>query len=130
MRYCFYYYYDYYYYYYYNIIIIIIIIINNSSRLSDYIKWSQERQITEASNNTDNMRTNRTSKTRKQKREEKQLHGYFKREIGEISNEKTWSWLRKGNIKREIESLLTAAQNNPLRTNYIKDKIDNSLQNR
>ena len=43
--------------------------------------------------------------------EEKQLYGYFKRQ----TSEKTWIWLRKGNLKRETESLLIAAQNNALK---------------
>ena len=38
-------------------------------------------------------------------------------------------WLRKGNLKRETESLLTAAQNNAIRTNYIKVRIDKMQQN-
>ena len=37
-----------------------------------------------------------------------------------ISHEKTWTWLRKGNFKREAESLLIATQNNAIGTNYIK----------
>ena len=35
-----------------------------------------------------------------------QLYGYFKRQPDEISQEKTWTRLRKGNLKRETESLL------------------------
>ena len=42
---------------------------------------------------------------------------------------KTWSWLRRGNLKRETESLITAAQDNAIRTNYIKAKIDRTQQN-
>ena len=38
-------------------------------------------------------------------------------------------WLRKGNLKREIESLLIAAQNNAIRTNYIEVRIDKTQQN-
>ena len=34
----------------------------------------------------------------------------------------TWTWLRKGNFKRKIESLLIAAQNNAMQTNYVKTK--------
>ena len=45
------------------------------------------------------------------------------------NNEKTWTWLRKGNFKRETESLLIAAQNNAIRTNHIKAKIDKRQQN-
>ena len=44
------------------------------------------------------------------------MYGHFKRQISEMSNEKTWTWLRKGNLKRETESLLIAAQNNAIRT--------------
>ena len=64
--------------------------------------------------------------TRKQKWEEKQLSGWFKRLINNISHEKTWMWLREGNFKRETESLLIATQNNAMRTNHIKARIDNT----
>ena len=36
--------------------------------------------------------------------------------ISDISHKKTWMWLRKGNLKRETECLLIAAQNNAIRT--------------
>ena len=36
---------------------------------------------------------------------------------------------RKGNLKKETESLLIAAENNAITTNYIKAKIDNTQQN-
>ena len=67
--------------------------------------------------------------TRKQKREEKQLYRRFKRLISNISHEKTWSWLRKGKRKRENESLRIAAQNNAIRTNPIKVRIDKTQEN-
>ena len=51
------------------------------------------------------------------------------RQTSEIIHEKTWVWLRKGNLKREIKSLLLAAQNNAIRTNYNKVKIDKMQQN-
>ena len=34
----------------------------------------------------------------------------FKRLISDISHEKNWTWQRKGNLKRETESLLKAPQ--------------------
>ena len=80
-------------------------------------------------NNIDNTRTNRTTITRKQKWGGKQLYGRFKRPISNISHKKIWTWLRKGNLKRETESLLIAAQNNPIRTNQIKARIDKTQQN-
>ena len=41
----------------------------------------------------------------------------------------TWTWLRKGNLKRESESFLITAQNSAIRNNYIKIIIDNTQQN-
>ena len=54
----------------------------------------------------------------------KQLYGRFKRLINNISHQKTWTWLRKGNLKRETESLLIAAQDKAIRPNHIKARID------
>ena len=47
-----------------------------------------------------------------------------------MSHEKTWTWLRKGNLKRKTESFLTAAQNNAIRTIYVKARIGKMQQNR
>ena len=44
--------------------------------------------------------------------------------MDKISHKKIWTWLRRGNFKRETESLLIVAQNNAIRTNYVKMKID------
>ena len=60
---------------------------------------------------------------------EKQLYGRFKRLINNISHQTTWTWLRKGNLERETESLLIAAQENAIRTNHIKARIDKTQQN-
>ena len=38
-------------------------------------------------------------------------------------------WLRKGNLKREMESPLIAAQDNAIRTNHIKARIHKTQQN-
>ena len=98
--------------------------------LEDYTQKSTERLITAARNSDCNIWTIRdTTKTRKQKWEEKQLYGYFKRQTAEIAHEKSWSWLRRGNLKRETESLIIAAQDNAIRTNYVKAKIDRTQQN-
>ena len=79
-------------------------------------------------NNTDITVDNRMSIARKQKWEGKQLYGRFKRLMNNISHDKTWTWLRKGNIERETESLLITAQN-VRRTNQIKARIDTMQQN-
>ena len=93
-------------------------------RLEDYIEKHEGGLITAIRNNTDNTINKRMTKTRKQKWEEKQLHGRFKRLINNISHDKTWTWLRKGNFKRETESLLMAAQNSAITSNRIKARID------
>ena len=97
--------------------------------LEDYIQKHDEGLITAIRNDTDNMMDNRMIITRKQKWEGKQLYGCFKRLINNISHEKTWTWLRKGNFKRVTESLPKAAQNNAIRTNQIKARIDKMQQN-
>ena len=66
---------------------------------------------------------------RKQKWEGKQLYGRFKQLINNISHGKTWTWLRKVNFKRETKFLLIEAQNNVIRTNHIKVRIDKTQQN-
>ena len=86
--------------------------------------------ITATKNDTDNMMANRMTVTRKQKLEEKQLCGCFKWLINNISDEKTWTWLRKVNFKKETECLLIAAENNAIITHQIKARIDKTQQNR
>ena len=67
---------------------------------------------------------NRMTITNKQTWEEKQLYGRFKRLINNISHEKTWTWLWKGNFKRETESFLKVKRSSASRTNHIKARID------
>ena len=86
--------------------------------LEDYIEKHEGRLITAIRNDTDNTMDNRMTIHRKEKWEEKQLYGRFKRLINNIPNEKTWTWLRKTNFKRETESLLIAAQNNAKNQSY------------
>ena len=97
--------------------------------LEDYIEKHEGGLITAIRNNTDKTIDNRMTKTRKQKWEEKQPHSRFKRLINNISHDKTWTWLRKGNFERETEYLLMAAQNSSIRTNHIKARIDKPQQN-
>ena len=104
-------------------------VLTHRYHIEDYIEKHGRGQITSIRNNTDNTIDNRKTITRKQKWEEKQFCGRFKRLINNISLEKTWTWLRKGNFKRETESLLIAAQNNAIRTKHIKARIDKTQQN-
>ena len=85
--------------------------------------------ITAMRNDTDNTMDNRMTTTRKQKWEGNQLYGRFKRLVNNISHDKTWTWLSKGNFKRETVSPLIVAENNAIRTNQIKTRIDKTQQN-
>ena len=93
-------------------------------RLKNYIEKHERGLIIAIRNDMDNMIDERMTKTRKQKCEGKQLYRRFKRLVNNTSHQKTWTWLRKGNLKRETESLLIAAHDNAIRTNHIKARID------
>lgn len=76
---------------------------------------------------TTNWRMNRnwvSTTARTPKWEEKQLNGYFRRQIEGMVDKSTWTWLHRGNLKWETELLWIAAQNNTIRTNYINVKTD------
>ena len=69
-------------------------------------------------------------KAKKEKRlqdwEEKALHGQCLRQTKEVRSEQSWVWLQNGDLKRETESLIVAAQNQSMKTNLVKAKIDKS----
>ena len=48
------------------------------------------------------------------------------RETKEVRSDQCWAWLQNGDLKRETESLRVAAQNQSIRTNLVKAKIDKS----
>ena len=98
-------------------------------RLEDYMQNRREYLITATSHNTDDTRTSRARITRKQKWEVKQLCRRFKLQTSDVAHEKTWTWLRKWNFKRETEYVLIAAKNNAIRTNHIKARIGKTHQN-
>ena len=98
-------------------------------QLEDSVQKHDGGLITAIRNDNNNTMENRMTITWTQKLEGKQLYERFRRLINNISHDKIWTWLRKGNFKRETESLLIAAQNNTMRTNHIKVRIDKMQQN-
>ena len=66
----------------------------------------------------------------KQKWTEKRMYGQFIREMPEkVDKDKTWNWLLRSDLKVETEALLCAAQEQAIRTNYVKHHIDKSIDN-
>ena len=55
----------------------------------------------------------------------KQMYGQFIRDMPESTDkEKPWVWLRKCDLKKRSEALICSAQEQAIRTNYVKYHID------
>ena len=99
--------------------------------LREYVEKSNERIIRvakdwykESDESVDDLKRHRTVE-RRERWKEKSMNGQFIRQTKEIPDEDaSWVWLRSGMLKRETESLITAAQDQCIRTNYIKARID------
>ena len=58
----------------------------------------------------------------------KALHGqYLKDTDGKIDCEITWNWLKNGYLKKDTERFIMAAQDQAIRTNAIKARIDKTF---
>ena len=67
----------------------------------------------------------RKAKELKEKWSEKRMHGQFIRETTEkVDKKKTWQWLSRGDSKGGTGALLCAAQQQAIRTNYMRYHID------
>ena len=56
------------------------------------------------------------------------MHGQFTRRMPEtVDKDKTWEWTRKRDLNFETEALIFAAQEQALRTNYVKFNRDKSV---
>ena len=69
-------------------------------------------------------------RSKKEKRledwEEKVLHAQYLRQTKEVRSDQCWFWLQNGDLKRDTESLIVAAQNQSIRANLVKAKIGKS----
>ena len=108
---------------------------NSVLGLREYVENSSERLIRAARDwyevseeSVDDLKRRRAAE-RKERRKEKPMHGQFIRQTMDIVDDMSWAWLRNGTLKRETESLITAAQDQCIRTNYIKARIDKTLEN-
>ena len=100
--------------------------------LEKYINESTERIISATKRNDGKEIESVTSYKARRKQErttelkEKPLHGQHFKETEGTGNKESWTWLEKGQLKKETEGLIMAAQTQSLRTNLIKTKIDKS----
>ena len=97
--------------------------------LEAYVHGSEKRLIQAArGDKIDGLKAvSALKRSKKEKRsedwEEKVLHGQYLRQTKEVIDQ-CWAWLQNGDLKRETESPIVAAQNQSIRTNLVKAKID------
>ena len=58
----------------------------------------------------------------------KVMHGQHVRQNKDFVAQNSWQWFRRGSLKRQNESLIIAAQDQALGTNYRKSKIEHSRE--
>ena len=99
--------------------------------LEGYVHANEERLIQAArGDNIDGLEAEEIKRSKKKKRLEdwkkKVLHGQYLRHTKEVRTDQFWAWLQKGDLKRETERFIVAAQNQSIRTNLVKAKTDKS----
>ena len=52
------------------------------------------------------------------------MHGQFLRQTKNLSYNDTWQWLQRGELKKEKEGMIMAAQDQAIRTRYILGATD------
>ena len=97
--------------------------------LEVYVHGSEERLIQAARDKINHLEAASVLKrSKKEKRledwEEKVLYGQYLWQTKEVRSDQCWAWFQNGDLKRETESLKVAAQNQSIRVNLVKAKID------
>ena len=69
---------------------------------------------------------NGQKETRLKNWKSKAINGQYLRQTEENVAKETWQYMKRGSLKRETESLIIAAQDQALRTNYRKAKVEKS----
>ena len=65
------------------------------------------------------------TEARKHKYLQKKLHPVFYKETMDVRDEEnSWNWLKNGYLKKETEGTILAAQDQALRTNWVKSNVD------
>lgn len=100
--------------------------------LNDYIKNSTQSALKEVAKEDllhvqGSKKEYRTEelRNRQERWQSKALHGQYLKDIeGKVDSDNIWNWLTNGELKKETEGFLLAAQDQALRTNAIKAHID------
>ena len=58
------------------------------------------------------------------------MYGQFLRELDEtdVDKDRTWDWIKRSDLKAGTETLIFAAQEQVLRTNYVKFHVDKTVE--
>ena len=72
---------------------------------------------------------NRKEKEKLSSWKEKKLHGQFAKDTDDIKTNESFNWLCKGELKRETESLILAAEKQALNTSSVKARIYHLQEN-
>ena len=79
----------------------------------------------------ESMKPNEFKKLKQKERintwKDKAMHGQYLREMEGKDKANTWRWLQKSDLKGPTEALIFSAQEQALRTNYTKFKIDKTI---
>ena len=95
--------------------------------LRQYVQQSDEKLLKEVNDESMLEKGKTKNDIREEKLEnykQKTLHGKFYTNTQEGRDDCTWTWLCKGDLKKETEGMLMAAQDQALRTRYIRKIID------
>ena len=66
----------------------------------------------------------RVERTRREALRAKPLHGSFFRSVSEVADERSWQWLSGGYLTKATEGFILAAQEQAVRTRWVRATID------
>ena len=67
---------------------------------------------------------NRMSQERMGRLNEKRVHGKYFQDVKDVADERSWQWIRSGNVAKSTEGFVFAAQEQALRTRWLRAKIE------